>query len=520
MTVSEHLMRPGTFGVGLQSTAPALTVRKILDIIDGVGGHIVVTPGRMPEGTADATMLGLALYTGRITARPSRGQIEGVGISSWLGNDDGTTVIETAITKSAASLTTWITDLLVNGIDVGTITNTTTYSSTFQYVTYREAIDQVCLATGAEYELRPDFTIDAAAPVTLFGAPTVVVTRKPEGVDGQYRGIQGGLLDQSVTAGRQARKIVVVGEGGATGSATNGSLLLKDREGVAPSLTRLVDAASEPSGNLAGLASATLSLSGVRREFNVSSTSPGVRNYVRPGSYVYVWDVDSGISDTANQIVFRGEVISPLKVRVLSLSWPIERGMGVYLRSNAATPVYTDLSDHVEYDDGDAFWTVGSERVYESSGSAARLGDNAAVLQQFEGGRGVLGVGSLTTTFTTSGTHTTPQVEGLAATVDDVAGRRYKMTLVANLYVPGGVNTIHVTLQRSTVDVRHWDIPVSALDTAQVFGVTLTHSEVVASSAAGSVYRIMLSGVANSAVASFASSTYPRQLIVEDIGSG
>lgn len=372
-------MRPGSFSVGLKSTVSTLTVRKILETIDGAGGHIVITPGRLPEGTSDATRLATAIYTGKIEDRPSRGSIEGKGIAAWLGNDDGTTVIETAITKSAASLTTWITDLLVNGITVGTITNTTTYSGTFLYVTYREAIDQVCLATGAEYEVRPNFTINAAAPATLFGAPTVVVTRKPEGVDGQYRGIEGGLLDQAVSASRQARKIVVVGQAGATGSATNGSLLLKDKAGNAPTLTRLVDAASEPAANLAGLATATLSLSGVRREFNVSSTSPGVRNYVRPGSYVYVWDIDSGIYDPANQIVFRGEVINPAKVRVLSLSWPIERGMGVYLRSNAATPAYTDLSDDVEFDDGDAFWTVGSERVYESSGSAARLGANADI---------------------------------------------------------------------------------------------------------------------------------------------
>jgi hypothetical protein len=260
----------------------------------------------MPDGTADATMLTGALYTGKIEERPSRGTIEGKGIAAWLGNDDGTSVIETAISNTAASLTTWITALLVNGVTVGTITNTTTYTGTFLNVTYREAIDQVCLATGAEYEVKPNFTINAAAAATLFGAPTVVVTRKPEGVDGQYRGVEGGLLDQSVTATRQARKIVVVGQGGATGSATNASLLLKDKAGNAPTLTRLVDAASEPVGNLAGLASATLALSGVRREFDVSSTSPGVRNYVRPGSYVYVWDVDSGIYDTANQIVFRG----------------------------------------------------------------------------------------------------------------------------------------------------------------------------------------------------------------------
>jgi hypothetical protein len=190
VAVTEHLMRPGTFTVGLRSTAPAGAVRTILETIDGAGGHIVITPGRIPAGQSDATILGSAVYTGRIEGRPSRGQIEGKGIAAWLGNDDGTTVIETAITKSAASLTTWITDLLVNGITVGTITNTSTYTATFQNVTYREAIDQVCLSTGAEYELRPNFTINAAAPATLFGAPNVVVTRKPEGVDGHYRGIE------------------------------------------------------------------------------------------------------------------------------------------------------------------------------------------------------------------------------------------------------------------------------------------------------------------------------------------
>lgn len=429
MSVTEHLMRPGSFTVGLRSNVPSGVSQRILSLVDGVGGHIVVTPGRMPEGTADATLLAAALYTGKIEERPSRGQIEGKGISAWLGNDDGTSVIETAITNTAASLTTWITALLVNGITVGTITNTTTYSGTFLYVTYREAIDQVCLATGAEYEVKPNFTINAAAPATLFGNPTVVVTRKREGVDGQYRGIEGGLLDQSVSASRQARKIVVVGQAGATGSATNGSLLLKDKAGSAPTLTRLVDAATEPAANLAGLATATLSLSGVRREFNVSSSTPGVRNFVRPGNYVYVYDVDSGIYDPANQIMFRGAVISPAKVRVLSLSWPIERGMGVYLRSNAATPTYTDLSDYVEFDDGDAFWTVGSERVYQTSGSTARLGDNPAVVDRTAAGAGNVGTVTISADQTLIGAALTA-LTGFSITFTAVAGRRYKLEYV------------------------------------------------------------------------------------------
>jgi hypothetical protein len=78
MSVTEHLMRPGTWSLKFRPDVPVGTTKTIADLIDessatGYGGHIVITPTRVdPDAIGDAATLAAASYTGRIMKRPSR----------------------------------------------------------------------------------------------------------------------------------------------------------------------------------------------------------------------------------------------------------------------------------------------------------------------------------------------------------------------------------------------------------------------------------------------------------------
>ena len=134
--------------------------------------------------------------------------------------------------------------------------------------------------------------------------------------------------------------------------------------------------------------------------------------------------------------------------------------------------------------------------------------------------RGLLAAHSLTTVFNTAATHTTLQDEGLTVTVSEVAGRKLKFTLQVNPYVPGGANGVNFRLLRDGVSMRDWFVPTEALSTGTVHSITFTHQETVAVTHVGSVFKIQLAAFStNTQVASSAAATFPRVLLVEDVGA-
>lgn len=366
--ITEHLMRPGNGSVRFTPDVPVSVTDDIRALVDenasGPGASLVITSVRVdPSQIGDAATLAAALYTGPIDARPSRLSLECVGLSSWLD-----TYFDSNITRSSGTPTQWLGDLVANGITSGTITGGSNVSRTFpaHSATRRECLDAWAGLAGVEYRVNPDFTVDTAAASTLFvSPPEVVVTKRDEGPDGAFRGVEGGLLDQALTqlGPNIATKAVALaqGEGAAItkGTATR-SVSLKTPAGGTPTLITVLSAPSEESANANTLASNFLNLQGMRRQVNVGSKTYALPRFVKPGDEVYVWDPEAGLYDTSNQVQFRGETIFPIQVRLLSYTWPIESGMGVYVRSNAASPTYIDVTDWVDWEDGsETWWTVG-----------------------------------------------------------------------------------------------------------------------------------------------------------------
>lgn len=357
--ITEHLMRPGTGMLRFRSDIPVAVTQRILALVNGVGCHVVFTPVPVdPAAIGDAATLAAATSTWRTTKRSSRLSLDLKGLGSWLDGPN-----DTVITRVAGTPTQWLSDLLVNGLVAGTVSGGSNVSRKFGAYAQsrREALDVVAGLGDWEYEICPNFTVNAGTSV-FSTTPRVMITDRDEGPDGALIGLLGGLLDQSITVEAQATKVAVLGqgEGNAIALATaTQSIPLKDRNGNTPVLVTVLSAPSEPSTNVAALATNFLALRNLRRSVQVSTVTKRARDVLRPGDYVWLYDLKSGLIDAANQVFYRGEHTSPLKVRVTSMSSPIEEGGGVYIRSNAASPVYEDVSNYVAWESPGAFLEVG-----------------------------------------------------------------------------------------------------------------------------------------------------------------
>lgn len=366
--VTEHLMRTGSGTLTFLPDVPLEVtdqIRKWIEDPDSgaVGAHVVITGAPLDvDVIAPSALYEKALYAGPITDRPTRTSIEFSGMRFWLE-----TAIDAEISRTTGTPAQWVGDLVTNGITAGTdqgggsnVTRTLDAHS----MSHAEGLDVVAAAGGWEYELRPDGSVDHGTIANLFGStPTIVITDTEEGYDGIYRGVEGGLLDQALTklGPNLLTKAVSLGPGeGAAiekGSATT-SRNLKTRTGGTPTLVGVFSAPSTPAADLDAVAANFLALQGMRREVEVSTRTPNIRRLLKPGEYVYLHDLATGLFDTSEQIIFRGETITPAKVRCLSASWPI-KGYGVYVVQNAASPEVLDVTRWVQPDDGDAFLTVG-----------------------------------------------------------------------------------------------------------------------------------------------------------------
>jgi hypothetical protein len=94
----------------------------------------------------------------------------------------------------------------------------------------------------------------------------------------------------------------------------------------------------------------TLALGGgvLRNQVTLGSDEFDIDRDIYAGDWIWVYDIDGGLFDTNNQVRYRGSIIFPTKLRVYSITWPIERGMSVWYRDKVG--VWTDLTNYVEFE--------------------------------------------------------------------------------------------------------------------------------------------------------------------------
>jgi hypothetical protein len=434
MTVTQRLMRPGSFRLSLKPNTPR-SITSQIDVLD----HIVILPTRGLAGPQfGETLLDAAAYTGVIEKRPSRTSIEGCDPSWWLGTPAGRGVITspTAVQSSTSiALSAWMDKVLpYNGITEGSTTDvgTTNHAGRYQWITRREALDAICKAAGAEWRMNPNFTVDAGTGLFVSADPSVVVTRRGGGIQPGRFGLEGALIQAGRDASKLATSVTTVAATG-TGSASVAATGFVNPSGGIVDLPMVANVTSGDVTNLNAFASTILgSAGGLRTDVTVSTRSHLVPFRVQPGDSIYVYDPEAGITGT-DVIFYRGEAINPAKVRCYAITWPIEAGMGVYVRRRVGSLNWVDISDWVQFETSDTFFEIGTPSGPfdddSTTASTARLGANPEVSasQAGPGGRVASDVGD-STDGTAIGT-TTADISGLSTTFTAVAGRRYLVTM-------------------------------------------------------------------------------------------
>lgn len=357
MTVNEVLMSAGSWSIQLSPVIP----RSILDRLDYFG-HIAIVPGRVDPRAYGDDLLTAARYVGVLRERDlgDSAKISGAGMVVWLGDeDDKGDIFENATTFASASFANTIRGLLPasGAITEGTLYSVAgAYSGTHQWESSRKAIQYVCDTFGAEYRVNNDGTLDAGLDSDLFNTdnPTCVVVRRNAGRDMRLTGIPGSFETQRDVEDFTTRVVLLAeGEGAAiaTGDADINPALnpYKDIHGNTVVRTRLVSESDTSSGNADVRAQLQLNrFTSTRDALQLSATDYEIRGSFEVGDTVWVYDVDSGLVDTANEITFQGQRINPIALRAVETTWPVTEGMTVAYRAGDGT--WYDLTDYVVYE--------------------------------------------------------------------------------------------------------------------------------------------------------------------------
>jgi hypothetical protein len=132
---------------------------------------------------------------------------------------------------------------------------------------------------------------------------------------------------------------------------------------------------------------------------------------------------------------------------------------------------------------------------------------------------GVCGLQTLTTVFTTSATHTTFQDDGLTLTITEISGRRYRITALENPYPSGGLQGIQFSLIRGASTLRNWTYSAALMDAGVAYPAVLQYVYTSVGSGVATYKMQLAAATANTAVTTYGDGTFPRQFIIEDIGT-
>lgn len=376
MAVTETLKALGSWSLNLGNDIPIDTVSKI-----DYFGHIVIHPGVIDPRVSGDGLLKTSRYTGVLRDKNFDGgthTIAGSGMAMWLGDEDKKgDVFESVLTMTALSFENAVrAGLPASGsVTEGTLFNigSAPFSSTFQYMSPREVIDYVCTTLGADWIVRGDATLDAGLESDLFvTVPKTAILRRNTGVDRFVNAFPGHLSTAEDVQDFTTRVLLLAS--GVEGSTSSGSADIlpglnpyKDLHGNTVKMTRMVSESSTDATNADARAQLQLNrFTGTRNALTLSTGQYDIKGDVVVGDYLWVYDPETGLEDV-NEIVFRGQRIYPMKLRLTEMTWPVTRGMSVAYRNDLG--VWTDLTKYVQWESGDSTLVVGGYNRSLTSGA-------------------------------------------------------------------------------------------------------------------------------------------------------
>lgn len=159
----------------------------------------------------------------------------------------------------------------------------------------------------------------------------------------------------------------------ATGTADIGTVapgvnVYKDLFGNALNLTKLVSESDTVVENADTRAELALrEVINPHRALTLAADDYDIHGTFEVGDYIYVYDPDAGLVDTANEVQIRGVRVNPVKLRVTEADWPITEGYTVAHRD--ANGNWMDITDYVHFDEEQTSRVVVGDYNRELTGS-------------------------------------------------------------------------------------------------------------------------------------------------------
>lgn len=398
MTITSTALALGSWSIKLKQVTPQAIIDSLAYL-----GHVAVSTGRPDPRVSGDSLLTSARYVGvlrKLTHQREGVNLSGAGMAYWLGDENKKgPVITNQLLYTAQPFTTVVNDLLAQGnsAHAGTINAVAgAYTGYHQYVTIREALTFVCATMTSdtlnpvEFRVNGDGTVDAGTASQLYPAhttPSTAIVRRAQGVDMGVRALPGkASADEDVTD--YATRVILLGQGSGLGIASAEVHLdpavvpYKDLFGNKVVIARTVSQSSTNAAN--SIVQAQLALDQYakpRSAVTLSTDQFDIEGDLNVGDSVWVHDPDAGLVDvspTPNELIFRGDRINPVKLRVNELTWPVAAGMSVAYRNPDG--VWIDLTDYVVFESGSTSVVVGGydRSLTNPTGRQEALGDRGA----------------------------------------------------------------------------------------------------------------------------------------------
>ncbi|MET8866541.1 fibronectin type III domain-containing protein [Nonomuraea sp. NPDC004580] len=370
MPVNEKLMELGSWSFELIDETP----KTVVDAISYFG-HVAFIPGKVNPAEYGDELLDMARYVGVVTGKSVdhiRKVISGQGMALWLADSDGKgDLIESPITITGQTFPNAIRAILGSGTAVveGTLHSGVagTYTGTHVYQSRAKAINFICSTMGAEWRVNGRAELDAGPAEALYnGTPdTVIVKRRPnrhtDGDDLALHGLRGDMgLAQDVKDWTTRVVLLAEGQGDAvaTASADIAANPYLDMRGEPVKRVRVVSESTTAAGSAQARANAQLArFVEPRSALTLTTDDYDVSGAFSIGDWAWVWDPDAGLVDPDVEVMFRGERINPIKLRMVGASWPVRPGTTVAFRAQDGS--WLDLTPYVAREGGETTVTVG-----------------------------------------------------------------------------------------------------------------------------------------------------------------
>lgn len=475
MPVTERVMALGDWSVRLKPDTPF----SVRNSISTPFSQIVITPGRLPSvSLTDTIALGQALYCGVVLRPGPQFELAGCGLLWFLQGGDQSfgNGFASSLSYSAGTLSSAVSTVLSGtSFSSGTVSAATVAAFSGADVLRGNVLYKLASESGFEYRIKPDRSIDVGTPATIYGSsPTAVVVaeRGPKEVATPY-GLTGSVASTWDYEGYASSAVVWTQNERVT---AGGASTYRDPGGTLMTIYRGWEFNDAPYGAASGIATQLVStVNRAVRTVEVTSDEFAVTGTVKCGGSVWLYDVDNGLVDRSQQLVWAGRVITPISARVMSVTYPVLPGMGVYVRShNGTSASYVDITDHVEFETGEARFEVSTAAQWLAPQRSTTLQDLWSPWQPYDCEwratvtNPTLGNGTLTASFRRLGTSVDVQITLVIGTTSAGGAGAWAFILPPNVApktITGGYATGKAMLLNAGVAAYDGGCYVASADT-------------------------------------------------------